>query len=71
MCIVIVCDFINFKTNHIFLISPFFYLAKKSREKLKYLESEKSFQGEIKSIFIIYRGLAVACSLRLESASLI
>ena len=30
---------------------PFCHLTKKSRQKLKYLENEKSFWGEIKSIF--------------------
>ena len=45
------CDVINFKINLIFLIKPFLYMTKKSRQKLKYLENEKSFWGEIKSIF--------------------
>ena len=35
----------------IFLIKPFRYMTKKWRQKLKYLENEKSFWGEIKSIF--------------------
>ena len=47
MCIVIVCflvfDVINFKINLIFLIKPFFYMTKKSRQKLKYLENKESF----------------------------
>ena len=29
--------------NPIFLIKPFFYMAKKPKEKFKYLENEKSF----------------------------
>ena len=53
-CITIVClpgcDIINFEINLIFLIKPFCYNAKKARQKLKYLENEKSFWGEI-SIF--------------------
>ena len=33
----------------------------KSRQKLKYLENEKSFYGEInKAFFIIFKGLSVA-----------
>ena len=44
------CDFINFEINLIFLIKWFFYMTKKSRQKCRYLENEKSFQGEIKSI---------------------
>ena len=33
------------------LIKPFRYMTKTSRQKLKYLENEKSFWAEIKSIF--------------------
>ena len=40
----------DFEINLIFLIEPFFYMTKKSWQKLKYLENEKSFQGKIKSI---------------------
>ena len=47
MCIAIVCwpgcDAIDFKINLIFLIKPFSYKTKKSRQKIKYLENEKSF----------------------------
>ena len=54
MCMAIVfapdSDVINFKINLSFLIKPF-YLIKKSRWKFKYLEIEKNFQGEMKSIF--------------------
>ena len=35
----------------IFLIKPFCYKSKKSRQKLKYLENEKIFWREIKRIF--------------------
>ena len=56
MCIAIVsfrgCNVINFEIKLIFLIKPFFYLTKMSRQKkIEYFENEKSFQGEIKSIF--------------------
>ena len=55
MCIAIVCfpsrDVINFEINLIFLIKAFFCMTKNSRQKFKYLESEKSFYGEIKKIF--------------------
>ena len=37
------CDVMNFKINLIFLIKPFFQYDKKSLQKLKYLENEKSF----------------------------
>ena len=73
MCIAIVCwpfcDVISFEINLFFLIKRFSYLTKISRQKVKYLEREKSFQGEIKSIF---KRLSVAKNcLRPESAPLI
>ena len=47
MCIAIACfpgcEVINFEINFIFLIKPFFYMTKNSKQKLKYLENEKSF----------------------------
>ena len=45
------CDIINFEIDLVFLIKPFFYMIKKSGQKFKYLENEKSSWGEIKSIF--------------------
>ena len=55
MGIIIVCwpgyDVIKFEINLIFLIKPFCYMTKKSRQKFEYLENEKSFWDEIKSIF--------------------
>ena len=46
-CIVIICfadsDVIDFEVNLIFLIKPFPYMAKKSRQKFKCLENEKSW----------------------------
>ena len=35
-------------------------MTKKSKQKFKYLEDEKSFQGKMKSIFIFFKGLSVA-----------
>ena len=65
------CDVINFENNLIFLIKPFSYITKKSIQKFKYLENENSFLGEIKSIFIIFKGLSVAKNcLRPKSAPL-
>ena len=43
------CDFINFEINLIFLIKPSFYMTKKARQKLKYLEK--------KAFSIIFKGL--------------
>ena len=75
MCIAIVfkpaCDVIKFEIKLIILIKPFFYMIKKSRQKLKYIENEKSFRGEIKSIFTIFKGLSVAKNcIRPDSAPL-
>ena len=47
ICIAIVCfpccDVIYLEINLIFLIKPFLYMTKKSKQKLKYLVNEKSF----------------------------
>ena len=47
MCIVIVClpdcDVINFEINLIFLIKPFFYMTKKSRQNLNILRKKRAF----------------------------
>ena len=55
MCVVVICfpgcDVINLEINLIFLIKPFFFMNKISRQNFKDLDNEKSFQGEIKSIF--------------------
>ena len=45
------CGVMNFVINVVYLIKPFFYVAKKSWQKLKCLENEISFYDEIKSIF--------------------
>ena len=34
-------------------------MAKRSTQKFKYLENEGSFKDEIKSIFIIFKGLSL------------
>ena len=53
MCIVCStgCKVIKLEVNLVFLIKPLCYMTKKPRQKFKYLENEKSFWGEIKSIF--------------------
>ena len=47
MCIAIVCypgcDVVGFEMKRAFLIKPFFYVKKTLRQKMKYLENEKSF----------------------------
>ena len=46
-------------------------MTKKSRQKIKYLENKKSFLGEKKAFFIIFKGLLVAKNcLRPEGAPL-
>ena len=37
----------------------FFHVTKKAKQKFKYLENEKSFQGEIKRFLIIFKGMPV------------
>ena len=54
------CDVIKFEINRIFLIRPLWYMTKKSRQKLKFLENERSFWGKIKRIFRHFKGLSVA-----------
>ena len=43
ICISIGCNVINFEINLILLIKPFFYMTKKSKQMLKYLENNTSF----------------------------
>ena len=33
----------NFEINPIFLIRPFLYMTKKSKQKTKYIQNERSF----------------------------
>ena len=64
-------DVINFEINLIFLIKPFSCMIKKSRQELKHHEHEKSFSGEVTSIFHHFKGFSVAQNcLRPESAPL-
>ena len=61
MFIVIVCvsvfDIINFEIYLSFLIKWFSYITKKSGQKRKYLQNEKSFSDEIKNI--IFKGFSL------------
>ena len=56
MCIAIVSfpgsDVINFEINHIFLIKPFFYMAK--------IRTKRALKVKWKAFFIIFKGLSVA-----------
>ena len=55
----------------IFLIKPFRYMAKKSRQKLEYLRMKRAFELKQKAFFIIFKGLSVSKNcLRPESAPL-
>ena len=64
MCIVIGCfpgcDVINVEINLIFRIKLLFYMTEKSKQKLEYLENEKSFWSEVKSIFHHFYRVSVA-----------
>ena len=57
MCILIifspVCDVINLEINLSFLIKPFFYITKTSRQKFKYPKSEKSHEKKKQKNFSI------------------
>ena len=61
----------NFKINHISLIESFFYMNKKSRQKLKHLDYEKSLYGKIKITFHHQSAFSAKSCLRPESAPLI
>ena len=64
MSITIVCfpgyDVIDFEINLIFLIEPFSYITRESTQKFKYLDNKKNDEAEIKTFFIIFKGLSVA-----------
>ena len=46
-------------------------MAKKSRQKFKYLENEKSFQGEIQKHFLFLKGFQLPKTVWPESAPLL
>ena len=54
MCIATVCepscDVIDFEIEFILLIKPFFYMTKKSIQKFKYLENEKSILSALSAL---------------------
>ena len=61
----------KFEITLFFLIKPFCYMTKKSRQKFQHLENEKSF-WEMKSIFTFFKWLPVAKNcLRPDSTPLI
>ena len=66
MCIAIICflgwDVINFEIKLFLSNQAVFYMSKKPRQKFKYIENEKTFSGEIKSVFQIFQNL-IPCDL--------
>ena len=50
-CLLTRCDVIKFEINLIFLIKSFLIHKQKVKTKTLNLENEKSFRGEIKTIF--------------------
>ena len=42
-CLLTNFDVTHFEIKLIFLIKPFFYMTKKSKQKFKYLDNEKNF----------------------------
>ena len=63
MCIASICfpgsDFITFQINLNFLILVF-HMTKMSRQKVKYLENEKGFNGEIKHFSSLLKGFQLS-----------
>ena len=49
-------DIINFEINVILLVKFFSNLRKKSRQKSKYHENEKNFEGEVKKFVFQFKG---------------
>ena len=54
------CDVINSEIKLVFLVKLFCYMTKKSRQKFKYIENEKSFWGGIKAFSVILKRLWIA-----------
>ena len=50
------CDVINFEIYLSFLTKPFSSMSKSSEQKLKYLKKERTFSGEMKTIFCLFKG---------------
>ena len=50
-----VCDVINFKINHSFLVKPFFYITKKSEQTVNISETKRAFNMKQKVFFIIFK----------------
>ena len=49
------CDVINFEIYLSFLTKPFSSMTKSSEQKLKDLKKERSFSGEIKTFFRLFK----------------
>ena len=67
------CDAIDLVNNIKFLIMSFFYMIKKSEQKLKMMQEQKEhLRWNKEHFFIIFKGLSVGKNyLRPESAPLI
>ena len=55
------CGIIKFDNNLIFVIKPFCYMTKKSRQKFKCIENEKNYWSKIKNIFLHFLSRAFSC----------
>ena len=53
------CDIMNFEVNLIFLIRSFFLHDQNVATKTKYIEKEKSFPDEIKTIFHHFKRFSI------------
>ena len=66
------CDVINFEINLVFLIKPFFYMTKKSRQNSNILRTKRDFKVQRKAFLIIFKGFLVSkFCLRPESSPVI
>ena len=54
------CDAINVWIKFIFLINPFFYMMKNSKQKLNIWRTKRAFKVQRKAFFIIFKGFLVA-----------
>ena len=50
------CDVMNFQIDLIFLIKPFFYMTKKSRQKLKALRTKRALKVKKKHFSSFLKG---------------
>ena len=66
------CDLINLEINLIFLIKPFLFMTKKSRQKFKYIENEELLRWNKEHFSLFLKGFElpkIVLDLRVRSLS--